>query len=170
MSRNLIPLFLTENFDFDEFDTVEISRLYVGLLPSSGGKAEYYSIRQTPHYVYARHILNKKKITHTNGYESYEQYVSANHPSKSVDRFSKLCMEIVSNGYDWRNRPIFVFRNYSRPFPFDRWDVADGFHRLAILAALGEERLIVAKLRSKYTVVERFIRRLKRMGFGCSRG
>jgi hypothetical protein len=158
--RGEIPEFLATEFCFDAFDLINISNLYVGLRPVSGGRVVYVLVYKTPHYVFARNVLFKEDLYSVSGYRSYKQYSEINLRTCSEKQFVGLIKDITDNGYDWKNRPILVFRHWSRLFPLGRWDVADGFHRIAVLAALGEKNIKVGTLRYKYNAGARVKRRL----------
>lgn len=145
-----------------EHRLVCIDQLYVGLISLDGSHIYYVPIIETPHYVFARHILKEEPMRCAHKYQSYSHY-RAIHPQKhSVDVFKHLMITIKDKGYEWKVSPIFVFRHWRRPFPVDRWDVADGFHRLAILAALGEKKIQVTILRRKQNLLTRLKSRVFR--------
>ena len=160
--RGEIPKFLAPDLCFDAFDLINISNLYVGLRPITGGRTVYVLVFKAPHYVFARNVLFKEDLYPVSGYQSYRQYSEINQRGCSEKQFVGLIKDITDNGYDWENRPILVFRNWRRFFPLGRWDVADGFHRLAVLAALGEKNIKVGTLRYKHNAVAR----AKRFMFG----
>lgn len=161
-NRGEIPKFLAPDLCFNAFELINISNLYVGLRPVSGGRVFYVLVFKTPHYVFARNVLLKENIYPVSGYRSYRQYSEINPRTCSEKQFVGLIKDITENGYDWKNRPILVFRHWRRLFPLGRWDVADGFHRLAVLAALGEKKIKVGTLRYKYNAGAR----VKRCLFG----
>jgi len=156
----VLPEFLSSDFYFDQFITVNIEKLYVGLLSASDGKVMYLPIFKTPHYHFAKNAISGGAAGPITGYESYKDYAYRNRHMCSEEEFIELIENMRTHGYDWQNKPIFVFRHWSRPFPIGRWDVADGFHRLAILAALGEKKVKVGILRYKHSFIERLKRRL----------
>jgi hypothetical protein len=160
--RGEIPKFLAPDLCFDAFYLINIANLYVGLRQVSGGRVVYVLVYKTPHYVFARNVLFKENLYPVSGYQSYKQYSEINPTACSGKQFVDLIRDVTDNGYDWKNRPILVYRHWSRLFPLGRWDVADGFHRLAVLAAIGEKNIIVGTLRYKYNAGAR----LKRSLFG----
>lgn len=160
--RLVLPEFLSSDFYFGQYITVKIEKLYVGLVSSSNRGVIYLSIFKTPHYHFAKNVISGGAAGLITGYESYKDYAYRNRHMLmlSEEEFIQLIENIRTNGYDWKNKPIFVFRHWSRPFPIGRWDVADGFHRLAVLAALGEKSVKVATLRYKKTIFKRVVNRI----------
>ena len=161
MSQFKIPSFLENSFRIHKYRTVEIDNLFVGLLAMQGAGISYVKIYDTPHYIFAKHVISGEPIEANHGYRSYDHYASINQSARTEKEFIKLIESISEISYDHKKRPVLVFRTWRRMYPLNRWEVADGFHRLAILAALGHERLTVATLRPKYTVVKRISGRLK---------
>jgi len=164
-----LPEFLAKTYVDGGKCVVNIDRLYVGLLPVSGRLASYVPVYDTPHYSFARHILEGVKWESVNGYRDYVHYASLHAHASTEDVFRELIFSIKRSGYDSTNRPIFVFRSWRRPWPLSRWDVADGFHRLAVLAAMGEEFITVRKLRPRKNVMRRGIARLLRVRLHADR-
>jgi hypothetical protein len=158
-NQRKIPEFLMSEFIFDDFDYVDVKNLYVGLLSISENCVIYVPVHKTPHYVFARNVIFNEKTHSISGYEHYKHYSEKNPDACSEKRYISLIKDIANNGYDWKNRPILVFQNWRRPFPRARKDVADGFHRLAVLAALGENKVCVGTLRYKHNVVCRMKRK-----------
>lgn len=157
-SRQL-PAFLADRYEFHDDRVVSMRHLYVGLLPARGRKAIYVSIVSTPHYAFARQILTGETAGPVAGYADYQGYASRHPRTCSARVFEDLIASIKTNGYDAEERPILVFRFWRRPWPPTRWDVADGFHRLAVLAAMGETRVRVATLKPRRSAWQRFIAR-----------
>jgi hypothetical protein len=155
-----IPEFLMSEFCFDDFDLVDIINLYVGLVSVSGDCVVYVPVYNTPHYVFVRNVIYNEDICPAAGYQNYKHYLKTNPSACSERQFMRLIKDITDNGYDWKNRPILVFRNWRRYFPRGRRDVADGFHRLAVLAALGENKIKVGVLRYQHNVLSRMKKRL----------
>ena len=154
-----MPLFLKDNFILQDYRIVHIDDLFVGLAPISGGNAFYVKITQTPHYMFVRSKLFGEPGKPAHGYLDYAHYVSVNPRNDAVKSFSTLIESIKDSGYDSAINPIFVFRSWRRLFPLKRWDVADGFHRLAVLAALGKNAVPVVTLRSNKSIAERIFNR-----------
>jgi hypothetical protein len=145
---------------FYKFCLTSINNLYVGLINHYGSDIRYVPVIKTPHFVYARYVLKNEPMKILGNYQSYAHYRSIHPQSHSQEGFNSLIKSIQTRGYDWRQNPILVFRHWRRPLPFNRWDVADGFHRLAVLAALGEKSVKVGVLRNKKSLYERFKQRV----------
>jgi len=122
---------------------------------------KYLPVVETPHYIYVLHEQFGAPLRHMHGYKDYSQYLSIHPQSHSEEQFRQLIKDIRTNGYDWKNQPILVFRHWSRPLHMNRWDVADGFHRLAILTALGESSVIVGTLKAKKSMFKRVWSRIR---------
>ncbi|HRS10915.1 MAG TPA: ParB/RepB/Spo0J family partition protein [Sedimentisphaerales bacterium] len=157
-SRQL-PVFLADRYQFHDYRVISMHRLYVGLLPTSGHKPTYVSVIRTPHYAFARQVLTGEAAAPVAGYDDYQQYASRHRRTSSPRAFEDLIASIRTNGYDAEEHPILVFRFWRRPWPLTRWDVADGFHRLAVLAAMGETKVRVATLKPRRSAWQRFIAR-----------
>lgn len=155
-----IPFFLRKDFNFDKILNIKIDNIYVGLCSPSSSSVSYVSVYRTPHYVFARNVLFNEEIYPVHGYRSYKHYSDINPRVCSEGQYVSLLDSIVDSGYDWEKKPILVFRHWKRLFPFSRWDVADGFHRLAVLAALGEKSLNVGILRSNKFVSTRIVSKI----------
>lgn len=157
-----LPEFLKSTYISSDRCTVHINRLYVGLLSISGGLVNYVHVYDTPHYTFVRQILEGDVKGSISGYRDYDNYRSIHSHACSNEAFRKLIISIEKNGYDYENRPILVFRSWRRPWPLNRWNVADGFHRLAVLAAMGERYIHVATLKQKKNIFHRFTDRMMR--------
>ena len=161
MSQFQIPPFLENSFRIHKMRTVDIDNLFVGLLLLNGTGIKYVKIFDTPHYIFAKHIISGEPMQANHGYRSYEHYASVNDGACSEKDFIKLIQSIGEASYDHVASPVLVFRSWRRLLPMNRWDVADGFHRLAVIAALDHESLRVATLRPKHSVGKRIADRLK---------
>ena len=155
----MIPNFLCD-FKFKEFTYVEICNLYVGLL-SNKNIVNYVKIKNTPHYKYAQSYIfdTSDKNEHKKNYINYLKIQSAEH---TIEKFEDLINNMKENGYNSERSPILVWRHWSRPLPLKRLDVADGFHRLAILSALGYSNISVAILIRKENIFKRIINKFKK--------
>lgn len=163
MSSESLPAFLQSTFQLDRFCTINITYLRVGVKQLVSGKIRYVSVDETPHYMFVRYILQGTQPTAAQGYRDYTHYISVHPHSCTEEAYRELIASIKDNGYDSENQPILVFRWWRRPWPPGRWDVADGFHRLAVLAALGEQSITVRKLRPRKNIVRRAIGRALRV-------
>jgi len=150
-----IPYFLKKNFIFNKYYQANINDLFVGLLSISSRNPVYKSIFETPHYTFAKKTIFGINLKDTSEYKSYKHYSMINAHACSEKKFIKLIENIVENSYDWENKPILVFKNWRRPLPLNRLDVADGFHRLAILAALDQKLIKVGLLKYKHDILTR---------------
>jgi len=162
MENNIlnIPNFLKQNFYFSHFKVLNIDRLYVGLIDSNITSIKYINIKKTPHYYFVCEYLGIK-IKHKENIIDYNDYIIANPLDlRSKSKFIELINSINKNGYNFNNSPILVFNTIKRPFPFGRYDVADGFHRLSILAALNIINIEVAVLKQKQSVLMRLKKRI----------
>ena len=151
----ILPEFLN-NFDLDDYEQQKIERIFVGKLDEDG-KISYVSIFYTPHYELASAIFAGSTGKLQLARRQYLEYLKIQETSHSLLKFEELCSSIRTGGYDWRIRPILVFSDLRRPFPLFRRDVADGFHRLAVLAALGYENINVLKLKRKDNIYQRLV-------------
>ena len=157
-----LPKFVNNEFKFNCFSIVKIENIYVGLKPIYISKPIYTSIYKTPHYAFAKQIISGQKVDQQTGYSDYKHYSQINKTSCSEEKYCDLIDSFLKTGYDWQQNPILVFKNWRRPVPFNRWDVADGFHRLAILAALDFQIINVGLLKYKFNYTHRAKNFLKR--------
>ncbi len=162
MRDTIFPSFLNSNFALGDFQSVNIYKLYVGLRSKNKAKTKYVPVHKTPHYCFAKHHLYGNELYPVSGYQDYKHYINANSGTGSEEKYIQLIDSIKKRGYMWRTQPIFVFNHWTRLFPLGRLDVADGFHRLAILSALGEEEIKVVTLHQKYNIYRRSMHRLGR--------
>jgi hypothetical protein len=157
--KPVIPNFLY-NFKLIGYKNVEISNLYVGLL-SNKHSLDYVNIEKTPHHKLAKsyifNSLNKDELK-----KEYINYLKIQSTSHAIGKFENLINDIKNNGYNFEESPILVWRHWSRPLPLNRLDVADGFHRLAILSALGYSKINVAVIKRKENFLKRIANKLKR--------
>lgn len=154
-----LPDFLN-NFDVDDYELLKIEQIFVGEL-GQDGKISYVSIFGTPHYEFASAIYagSTGKLQFARG--RYLEYLKIQETAHSPLKFEQLCSSMRRDGYDWRVYPILVFTDLRRPFPLFRRDVADGFHRLAALAALGYENINVLRLKRKDNIFQRLVNRVR---------
>ncbi len=155
-----LPPFLSDLYVFKCYKLVSINQFYVGLYDIEGRVVKYVPVIETPHYMFVKSIITNSNEQSIYDFRDYEHYRTICPSACSVKKFIELIESIKSNGYDSDNKPILVFRTLRRPYPLVRWDVADGFHRLAILAALGESSIRVATLRTKKPMINKVIDRL----------
>ena len=148
----MIPDFLKENFYFSHFNIINIDRLYVGVIDLNLGNIKYINIKKTPHYYFVCEYLGIKN-KHKESTINYYNYIKSNPlDPRFKQKFIELINSINKNGYDFKKSPILVFNTLKRPFPFGRFDVADGFHRLSILAALDSKKINVAVLKRNQSI------------------
>lgn len=153
----ILPSFLSNFLLTTHRKEVDINTLYVGLI---NNKINYISVYETPHYKFAKKILNdNSKVILAQNSSNYKDYISMNSNSKTEKSFINLIMSIKNKGYDFKSSPILVFKPYRISF-FKRWHVADGFHRLSILAALGNENIEVVILKRRLSIFNRLIQRI----------
>jgi hypothetical protein len=153
----------TNKFESDRLEMVNVDSLRVGLIDINSDHVSYILINKTPHYYFAKSIIDSEKKFDIggSGYLNYNHYFEANRENTSTPKqFIELTNKIIEDGYNFTNYPVLVYRHWSRPFPLRRLDVVDGFHRLAILAALGETEIMICKLRYKNSIISRFIYKL----------
>ena len=156
-----LPSFINKFFYSFKLKRVKIENLFVGLNNSKTRKTEYINIKNTPHYFFALKYIESRNIPPLNDFIIYQDYIDSNpEDPRSKVKFLSLIDSIMKNGYNFEESPILVFYSFKRPFPFQRWDVADGFHRLAILAALGNENIKVLILKRRQSVFMRLKKRL----------
>lgn len=156
-----LPDYLRDDYECWRYVTVDSDRLFVGLRLCQGDRTQYVPVTETPHYVFARHVLLGDRIRPVSGYADYSHYRSVLPHPCTEEQFTELIESIRRHGYD-ESRPIAVFRSWRRPWPLGRWDVADGFHRLAILTVLGHRRLNVVVLRRRQSIWGRILLHLRR--------
>lgn len=162
ISEDVIPDFLSESFSVGCAKTVRIQDLYVGLKSVTSRKTIYVNIKDTPHYNFVISVLNNVPEVEISGYKNYENYININPHPCSRTKFIDLINSMKRSGYDWENKPILVSKHWKRPFPLSRWDVLDGFHRFAVLAAFGQQKINVVTLRRKRNAFGRFLLKLSR--------
>jgi hypothetical protein len=153
----------TNKYEADRLEMVNVDSLRVGLIDINSGHVSYILINKTPHYYFAKSIIDSEKKLDVggSGYLNYNHYYEVNPKNASTPKqFIELTKKIIEDGYDFTNYPVLVYRHWSRPFPLRRLDVVDGFHRLAILAALGETEIMVCKLKYKHSFILRLINKL----------
>lgn len=156
-----LPEFLKVDFIFYRYEKINVKNLYASLIKKSGN-VKFCTIYETPHYIFVRHFLYGENTYVISDYDSYQDYESTNIKACNEHEFIQLIKSIEINGYDWENNPILVHRNWKRLVPLGRWDIADGFHRLAILTALGENDIMVGTLRYKNNILKRLLNRFKK--------
>lgn len=150
---------LARAFSVDRYLLADIDHLFVCLWLREDDRKAYVPIGETPHYAFVRQVLLGESIWPARGYDSYSQYIRLHPHPCTEERFIELIESFRTSGYDAEARPILVFRSWRRPYPLTRWTVADGFHRLAILAAMGERCIPVATLKPKKDILSRFLER-----------
>ena len=153
----------TNKYEADRLEMVNVDSLRVGLIDINSGHVSYILINKTPHYYFAKSIIDSEKKFDIGGYDylNYNHYFEVNPKNASTpEQFIELTKKIIEQGYDFTNFPVLVYRHYSRPLPLWHLDVVDGFHRLAVLAALGETEIMVCKLKYKHSFIARLFNKL----------
>ena len=157
LTGKALPIFLRRQFVSGSMVSVKMERIFVALKVDPLNGVKYTSIYSTPHYDFIRqYFCNDKSVSENH---EYSRYSSANVDASSPEEFMALADSIVNKGYNYNTNPIYVFSNWKRFFPIGRLDVADGFHRLAILAALDQQNVMVCKLKYKKNIFARFMLR-----------
>ncbi len=159
MNKIELPSFLENTYHFKDYRVVDIYCLYVGLLSVNSDKTKYVSIFETPHFMFANYIIHGTLVKAVHGYKDYLHYRSIHQQSHTEEGFKQLIENIMTVGYDYEKKPILVFRYWKRLLPIGRWDVADGFHRLAVLAALGKQKIRVATIVNNINILHRALKR-----------
>lgn len=148
-----IPEFLESSFYFTEKSLISIRSLRVGIIDKKTKKTKYVPIFETPHFHFAKihitDVYDEKKN------KNYNEYIKLNHPNKSETEFRNLIESIIRNNYDHHKYPILVFKSRRRLSFFPKWKVADGFHRLAVISALGHDKVYVGKLKFKKSFLQK---------------
>lgn len=157
-----LPPSLARVFSADSCLLADIDHLFVCLWLREGDRKAYVPIVETPHYAFVRQVLTGESLWPAREYDSYAQYIRLHPHPCTEEQFIELIESFRTSGYDAQARPILVFRSWRRPLPLARWDVADGFHRLAVLAAMGERLVQVATLQQRGNALSRFAGRLMR--------
>ena len=123
--------------------TLNLDQLHIKLKGDSNKKN--YQINETPHYSFASEIFNTtKSILKKEDYINYKKNeFPENNISKQVNSFEKLALnmkkDFESNSLEAyilvENNMLLSSNNY-------KTSVIDGTHRLAVLAALGVEKVV----------------------------
>lgn len=154
------PTFLADTYLLYERITVDIDNIRVRLISATTKRVVYVHVTETPHYIFARHIVAGDSLRDISGYSSYVEYSELDGNRCNEAKYVELISRMKTNGYDWVCNPILVYRRWSRFYPIHCWNVADGFHRLAILAAIGERNIKVVSLKNKHGLMMRIISRI----------
>jgi len=132
---------------FFERKIVDIKNIYAGI-KFRDGQIKYQAIYLSPIYRYA-------KVIAADGTASAHEKILYNRYQKSylgtsTKKVEALVESIRLNGFNPEYAPL-AFRSLKRVFPLHRYDVADGHHRAAVLAALGQTKieLVIYKLKHK---------------------
>lgn len=142
------------------FLQLPLNKLYVGLRAKNSDVINYVNVRDTPHFFFVKNFLEGSPISSVHGYENYSEYLAEYWHPLNEDSFKNLIISIRENGYDADTRPILAVRSIRTPLPLGRYQVLDGFHRLAILAALGHHTVKVCRMRKKRRfMIKRFFLR-----------
>jgi hypothetical protein len=127
------------------YKKIDLKNLFF-LVKRIGQRELKTSIYNTPHYFYALNVLNidsKKRPTNVEDYILYNERVSKISYNK---KFYKLIIS-WSNNYDYINYPILVRKDFGFS---SSYVVLDGFHRSAILAAKGINKINVLIINPKF--------------------
>jgi hypothetical protein len=161
MAQFILPGFLSDQFQVDKLEMVNVCSLRVGLVDLNSGCIRYIPVNRTPHYYFVKSVINNESELELGGcgYLNYSHYSEVNSKTCPPGQFIELINKIIEGGYNYTHCPILAFRHWRRPLPISRLDVADGFHRLSVLAALGETKIMVCKLKYKNNIILRFVNR-----------
>lgn len=134
------------NWKASAYERKNIDYLRVGL--KVNGVIQYIKIFETPHFKLAKQLIENKLNVSVTKYDYIKYIHNAEQNDHSFEQYVALLGDIKSSGYNSKLYPILV---YSKIFDFVTLNskiryVLDGFHRLAILTALGENEITVCKL------------------------
>lgn len=149
--------FIDRDFYSCGYIHVFISQLNVRL----AGSSQYINVKCTPHYIFVRNVLYGEAIVPINDYKDYKDYIKNHWHPCDEKKFIDLIYEIKEKGYECDKSPILVYRSIRRLWPLDRYDVVDGFHRLAILEAIGLRNIKVLRVKQRKNFYYRLLSRLK---------
>jgi hypothetical protein len=114
---------------------------------SDTGNLVLTDLTDTPHYRFAKAYLDGMEVDKAARESGYLDY-SMKHVDKGPDAPAALAELIDSIGVDGylggqhANLPVLLCRHKSRPW--NPWVVLDGFHRAAVLAAMGVGEVLCA--------------------------
>lgn len=120
-----------------ELKQVNIENIYVGI-KGSDQRIRYKHLYKSPIYIYARSIVQDDDVD--SGIKKLFKEYNECYRRTSTQRIEDLIKSIKLKGFDENYAPI-AFRSFKRILPFKRYDLADGHHRAAVLAALGASNI-----------------------------
>jgi len=125
------------------------------------GNIRYVAVWETPHYEFVKSYINNSPENEACGYKSYNHYNEiAKHPTTD-NRFKMIADSIFTEGYVHERGLIQVTRSIRRPMPWNRFDVTDGAHRVAILSAIGLEKIRVEFKMETDNLFKMFINKIR---------
>ena len=126
---------------------VNIEKIYTGI-KITNDRSKYKALCQSPIYRYAK-IIATDGIANSQEKMLYKRYQEL-YPGTSTSKIESLMQSIQLNGFNPEYAPL-AFRSLKRVYPLNRYDIADGHHRAAVLAALGETNieLFIYKIKHK---------------------
>ena len=116
---------------------VDIKNIYTGI-KFKGGKIKYEALCRSPIYRYAK-VIAADGIANAHEKALYNRYQQS-YLGTSTKKVEAIVQSIQSNGFNPEYAPL-AFRSLKRVFPLQRYDIADGHHRAAVLAALGQTEI-----------------------------
>jgi len=132
---------------FFERRIVHIGNIYAGI-KFKDGQIKYQSLCESPIYRYAK-VIAVDGIAREHEKTLYNKYQQA-YLGTSTQKVEAIVQSIRLNGFNPEYAPL-AFRSLKRVFPLHRYDLADGHHRAAVLAALGQTNieLVIYKVKHK---------------------
>ena len=126
---------------------VDIKNIYAGIKFRSG-QIKYQALCRSPIYRYAK-VIAADGIASVHEKTLYNRYQQS-YLGTSTKKVEAIVQSIRLNGFNPEYAPL-AFRSLKRVFPLHRYDVADGHHRAAVLAALGQTKieLVIYKVKHK---------------------
>ena len=116
---------------------VDIKNIYTGI-KFRGGQIKYQALCESPIYRYAK-VIAVDGIADAHEKLLYNRYQQS-YLGTSTKKVEAIVKSIRLNGFNPEYAPL-AFRSLKRVFPLHRYDVADGHHRAAVLAALGQTNI-----------------------------
>ena len=126
---------------------VNLGKIYTGI-KLSDDKIKYKTLVESPIYRYAK-VIATYGIANAQEKMLYSKYQQL-YPDTSTSKVEALVQSIQTNGFNPEYAPL-AFRSLKRLYPLNRYDIADGHHRAAVLAALGQTsiELFIYKVKHK---------------------
>ena len=129
----------------DKYRKIKISKTKFALRISDQS-IKLIDIYNSPHYYFVKNYINKTDKYPIKNILTYEQYYENKWTNRSPEYFKEL-VDDISDYFDYKRDPIIVFKGIRPIKNIGSWVVVDGFHRIAILAALNNKAFKAKALR-----------------------